>query len=70
MCEAVKTGWKGTKSFGNRSFNDQTYVQPMKIAFMLLMPCQPQLNLDYLDSLGPHEIVRIIEGLDSGKCEY
>ena len=46
------------------------HVQPMKMAFMLLMPCQPQLNLDYLDSLGPHEIVRIIEGLDSGKCEY
>ena len=29
-----------------------------------------QLNLDYPDSLGPHEIVRIIEGPDNRKYEY
>ena len=29
-----------------------------------------QSNLDYLDSLGPDEIVQIIEGLDNRKCEY
>ena len=29
-----------------------------------------QLNLDYPDSLGPHEIVRIIEGPDNQKYEY
>ena len=29
-----------------------------------------QLNLDYPDLLGPHEIVRIIEGPDNRKYEY
>ena len=29
-----------------------------------------QSNLNYLDSLGPHEIVWIIEGLDYPKDEY
>ena len=29
-----------------------------------------QSNLDYPDSLGPDEIVRIIEGLDNRKYEY
>ena len=29
-----------------------------------------QLNLDYPDSLGPHEIVRIIEGPNNRKNEY
>ena len=29
-----------------------------------------QSKLDYLDSLGPHEIVRIIEGPDNQKYEY
>ena len=29
-----------------------------------------QSNLDYPDSLGPDEIVRIIEGLDNQKYEY
>ena len=29
-----------------------------------------QSNLDYLDTLGPDEIVRIIEGPDNRKYEY
>ena len=29
-----------------------------------------QSNLDYLDSLGPDEIVQIIKGPDNGKFEY
>ena len=29
-----------------------------------------QLNLDYPDSLGPHELVRIIQGPDNRKYEY
>ena len=29
-----------------------------------------QSNLDYPDSLGPDEIVRIIECPDNRKCEY
>ena len=29
-----------------------------------------QLNLGYADSLGPHEIVGIIEGPDNRKYEY
>ena len=32
--------------------------------------CTVESNLDYLDSLGPDEIVRIIEGLDNQKYEY
>ena len=33
-------------------------------------PSVLQSNLDYPDSLGPHEIVRIIEGPDNRKYEY
>ena len=33
-------------------------------------PGQHCTNLDYLDSLGPHEIVRIIEGPDNKKYDY
>ena len=38
--------------------------------FVVLFKKVVQLNLDYPDSLGPHEIVRIIEGPDNRKYEY
>ena len=45
-------------------------VMIMMIIFIIIIIIMIQLNLDYPDSLGPQEIVRIIEGPDNRKYEY
>ena len=56
---------KRRDSFDPRSLN---LLREESICMVNLL--EIQLNLDYPDSLGPHEIVRIIEGPDNRKYEY